>query len=207
MIFEENIRVLREVDTELASLIISADKSEDLHVVTSRSGAPSLRAGGVTLHSLYNPAKEGGEWVKYNKEDIEKGTSLVVFGFGLSYHIIELLKITEKDIFVFEPRVDILKTAFEHIDLSSILSRVRIIISDKIPKISRGFAILEYNPSTNLSRGYYDHIRARLKALQKVRRGIKIMVVSPIYGGSYPVAKFCERALINLGHKVEYEAN
>ena len=33
------------------------------------------------------------------------------------------------------------------------------------------------------------------------------MVVSPIYGGSYPVAKFCERALINLGHKVDFLDN
>lgn len=41
----------------------------------------------------------------------------------------------------------------------------------------------------------------------RFQKGLKIMVVSPIYGGSFPVAEFCAEALKKLGHRVDFIDN
>lgn len=41
----------------------------------------------------------------------------------------------------------------------------------------------------------------------RFQKGLKIMVVSPIYGGSFPVAEFCADALRKLGYKVDFIDN
>jgi spore maturation protein CgeB len=209
MYFKKNIEILKTIDTNLSDAIIAAKKDKDLQILTSKTGIPSLKAGHITIHSLYDPIKEAEEWVEHHKEKIKRASSVVVLGFGLGYHImelckLELLKVSEIDVVVFEPRIDILRTALEAVDLTSILKRVKIITSDETLLLTKGFKILEHKPSVTISRGYFEKILLRLKALQRVKNGLKIMVVGPIYGGSLPIARYCVAALKKLGHTVDF---
>lgn len=207
MTFKKNIEILQTIDPELAKAIIRADRSEDIKVFTSKKGGYSLKIGNIALHSLYDPVKEAKDWAGYCEQSFKTAPGIVVFGLGLGYHIVELSKRTGVDLVVFEPRLGILKTAFELVDLSSILSRIRIITGDKIPDLCKGFIILEHKPSLNLNPEYFERLSSRLRVLQKIKRGLRIMVVSPIYGGSFPVAQFCDTALRNLGHHVDFVDN
>ncbi len=212
VVFEKNIKALTVSNPELATSILTINRQDDLQVLTSKTGIPSLRAGHITLHSIYEPIKEAEKWVEYHRERIERASALVVLGFGLGYHImelckLELFKVTEMDLVVFEPRLDILRTALEAVDLTSILSRVRLVTGDETPPVAKGFEILEHKPSVTLSRGYFERLLPRLKVLQTVKKGLKIMVVSPIYGGSLPIARYCASALRNLGHEVDFVDN
>jgi len=212
MFLEKNIEALKDKNPELTAEILSAPKGDDLQVLTSKTGLLSLKAGNITLHSIYEPIKEAEAWAEHHRKKIERASALVVLGFGLGYHIMELckleiFKVTEMDVVVFEPRLDILRTALETVDLTSILSRVRLVTGyDPLPEV-KGFEILEHKPSVTLSRGYFERLLSRLKVLQAIKKGLKIMVVGPIYGGSLPVAGYCASALKELGHEVDFVDN
>jgi|Deesub1362A_J573_1020465.scaffolds.fasta_scaffold00087_88 spore maturation protein CgeB len=205
--FEENIRALSSLDPELASAVVAAKAGADLQLVTTKTGRLSLKAGDIALHSLYDPVREAEAWVEYHRESIQRASQLVVLGFGLGYHIIELCKRTPTDVVVVEPRLDVLKTAIESIDLTSVLSRVRILTGNDLSSISKGFTVLEHKPSMSLNSGYFDALYSKLRALKAAKECLRIMVVGPIYGGSLPIAEYCTHALREMGHEVEYVDN
>ncbi|MEW6601132.1 MAG: glycosyltransferase [Nitrospirota bacterium] len=203
MIFKKNISALRQTDSALADIIIAWNSPDNIEVVSSKKGLPSLKINNISLHSLYDPLKEADAWVKYFETDIDKAQELYVLGFGLGYHLLELCRISEKPVTVFEPQTAVLRKALEIMDLTSVLSRIRIITDNRIPPVNNGFAILSHKPSINLDHDYYDDIQAKLRSRETMSRGLRIIVVGPIYGGSLPVARYCSSSLIKMGHKVE----
>ncbi len=205
MIFKNNIEVLKTTNPELAGFVVNTRKRDEIEILTTRNGLPSIKAANVTLHSLYNPLKEAESWVEHYRKKTEKASLICVLGFGLGYHIMELCKSTEADIVVFEPRLDILKTAFELMDLPPVLTRIRFVTDDEMPRLK--IVVLEHKPSVNLNPEYFERIRSRLNVLENIRKGLKIMVVGPVYGGSLPIAGYCAKALSNLGHEVDFIDN
>ncbi|RJQ13674.1 MAG: hypothetical protein C4560_13840 [Nitrospiraceae bacterium] len=203
MFFEKNISALRTVNPELAEAIINHNKEVSAEVVRTKTGMPSVKVGNISLHSLYDPIREARDWVRHHEKEIEGAESICVLGFGLGYHVLELFKNTEAKIIVFEPGLDILKTALGLFCLTSILSEIKIVTDGRVPSFNNT-AILEHKPSVNLSRGYFEHLLARLRARERIHQGLKILVVGPLYGGSLPIARYCSSALKKLGHEVEF---
>jgi len=211
-IFEKNIEVMKNNDPLLASAVMEVSVSDDLKLHVSKTGKPSMKVGDITLHSLYDPEKEAAGWVEYQREKVEMGSAVVVLGLGLGYHVaslceLDICRISGMDIIVFEPRLDVLKTALENVDLAPVLSRVKIVTGDNIPLLPKGFTIAEHSPSFTISESYFNGLLAKLRLRQSVKSGLKIMVVGPIYGGSLPVAGYCVSALKKLGHQVDYVDN
>ncbi len=231
MFFRENLFVLKQVNPDLAESIEKLQAVDALEILETKTGMKSLRVDNSLLHSLYDPVKEAEEWVKHYEENINTGSSIFVLGFGLGYHILELCKKTQKEITVFEPRLEIIRAALESVCLTPVLERVRIVTDDKIPSfennppsppllkggflsppLAKGdqggfsmqhFVILQHKPSVNISRGYFERLLARLISRDGISKGIKILVVSPLYGGSYPIALYCSSTLKKMGHNVE----
>ncbi len=218
MFFEKNISALKKANPELAEILIKSKKSSGPELVDTKTGMPSLKVDNILLHSRYDPEKEAKEWVAYHEEKINNASSIYVLGFGLGYHILELNGKTEKDIIVFEPRLDIIRAALESVCLTPVLERVRIVTDDKIPSFEnkppnptlpkgefsvQHFAVLQHKPSVNISREYFEQLLARLKSREEISKGIKILVVSPVYGGSHPIALYCASTLKKMGHNVE----
>jgi len=211
-IFDKNIEVMKNNDPALASAVMEVNLSDDLKLHVSKTGKPSMKIGDITLHSLYDPEKEASVWLEYQREKVEMGSAVVVLGFGLGYHVarlceLDICRISGMDIIVFEPRLDVLKTALENVDLTHVLSRVKLVTGDSIPVLPKGFTILEHSPSITISESFFNSLLAKLRLRQSVKSGLKIMVVGPIYGGSLPVAGYCVSALKKLGHQVDYVDN
>lgn len=212
MFFRENLFVLKQVNPDLAESIEKLQAVDALEILETKTGMKSVRVDNSLLHSLYDPVKEAEEWVKHYEENIKTGSLISVFGFGLGYHILELCKKTQKEITVFEPRLEIIRAALESVCLTRALERVRIVAGDS-PSLSshdkRGIkvgispVILQHKPSVNISREYFERLFARLKSREGISKGIKILVVSPLYGGSYPIALYCASTLKKMGHNVE----
>jgi spore maturation protein CgeB len=203
MFFEKNISALKKTAPELAEIIIKSKKSSGPELVDTKTGMPCMKVDNFLLHSRYDPEKEAKEWVAYHAEEIANASSIYVLGFGLGYHILELSRTTEKEIIIFEPRLDILKTAMESVSLASAIARTRIVTGDKIPSFDENTVVLQHKPSVNISREYFEQLLARLESRAKISRGIKILVVSPVYGGSHPIALYCASTLKKMGHNVE----
>jgi spore maturation protein CgeB len=203
MNYEKNITELRKVNPALADEIVKYGNDPELEFTETRSGMLSLRVNNISLHSLYDPIKESREWVGHYNPVISNSSSVYVFGLGLGYHILELCENTGKEITVFEPRVNVIRAAFEAVDLSPVISRVRIVTESKITGNSDDIAILAHKPSVELNRDFFERVQKKLKSRALIKKGMKILVVSPVYGGSLPVSRYCAAALKKLGHDVE----
>lgn len=210
MHFERNMETLEAAGARLAERVRKAERGPGLSIVASKAGPPSLKAGDTALHSVYDPAREARDWVEHYRGGIETSSSVAVLGFGLGYHLEELLRATDKPVTVFEPRVDILRAAMECRDLSEILPWVRIAADcDDLPAPAPGgpVAILRHMPSVHLDPEPFEKAAGRLDTLHAVARGLRIAVVGPFFGGSLPVAGYCASALRNMGHEVEFIDN
>jgi len=203
MFFEKNISLLKKTAPELAEIIINSKKSSAMEIAVAKTGMPTMKVDNVLLHSRYDPEKEAREWAAYHEGEIGSATSIYVLGFGLGYHLLELCKITQKEITVFEPRPEILRAALESVYLIPVLERLRVVVDDKIPSFDKNTAILQHMPSVKMSPERFERLLARLESRAAVKRGIKILVVSPVYGGSHPIALYCSLTLKKMGHTVE----
>lgn len=212
MILDKNMEVLNEVNPGLAALLREPHSFKALHLQTSRTGRPCVRVSQTTLHSLYDPVKEAEAWAEHYREKVEEASSVAVLGFGFGYHIqelcrLELCRVSGMDIVVFEPRLDVIRMAFESLDLTDIIPRVRIVTDENIPTMKKGFEVLEHKPSINVSRHYFSLVSERLRRLRHVKNGQKVLVVGPIYGGSLSVTRYCVDALKKMGHDVDFMDN
>jgi spore maturation protein CgeB len=207
MIFAANIAELEKRDPGLASRLREATGDGSVEIVQSRCGLPTICVERISLHSRYDPLKEARDWVRYHEDDIARAETLCVLGFGLGYHLQELITQTTADVCVFEPRLDVLKIAFDTRDLNAVLSRVKIVTDHAIPAMGQEVAILDHKPSHQLNPDYYDQVRGRIGAQQRLQEGIRVLVVGPIFGGSLPIARYCASALVRMGHRVEFVDN
>jgi hypothetical protein len=93
--------------------------SVDIH--PSKKGPLTMKLNEHYLYSRYDPLKDA-ECLIYSQMD-ESANIYCLFGFGLGYHVQELLqKEPDKQIVVIEPYVSVIRKAVENIDLSNIFS-------------------------------------------------------------------------------------
>jgi len=100
----------------------------------------------------------------------------------------------------------------EHVDLTEIFKHIKIIteINEVINDNSK-FILWSHQPSVKNCFEPYETLRKIIESTVfsandnlVLKDKLKITVVSPIYGGSLPVAKYCASALEGLGHEVDF---
>ncbi len=202
-IFEKNMAVLESHDSMLASTIACVQTGSDL-ITTSNGPVQVLRVGNISLHSRYNPEMEASGWVRHYSEEIDNSQSVCVLGFGQGYHLKALCSQYTGSIYVIEQRPDIIRKAFETVDLTEVIPRLAVITGDEFPDGMAPRVILEHQPSVKCCPEFYARAKERLKRAAYINNGLRIAVAGPIFGGSLPIAQYCSSALIDLGHQVEF---
>jgi len=195
---EENLRAL---DPQLAAEIRAAAPLPSAPELVA-TGDPTLTADGVLLHSRHDPRREAARWAETQRERLgDAADTAVVLGFGLGYHVEALAAVWEKPIVVVEPDRALLRTALAARDLRALLDRVTV-ATGPLEEVAGRPVVLPHAPSVLRSatlRTIGESIAGRA-ALRGVR--LRILVVSPLAGGSHPMAAHCARALGQLGHAV-----
>ena len=229
-IFAKNIKILEEINPYLAEKarcvkLPHADNSrsgetekDGYTVESSEKGLPVLRIGKRILHSRYDPLKEAKDLIEFNLKGHHD--SITVLGLGLGYHISALLKVTGREtvVNVIEPRWEVFRCALEQVDMSDILRRVNLFIGEeednflKSKHLKDSFSdsslILKHPASWILNQKYFEDLLKKINLkVNFSKSSLKVLVVSPLYGGSLPVAGYCADALKKLGHKVEIVDN
>ncbi|WP_294379588.1 motility associated factor glycosyltransferase family protein [uncultured Clostridium sp.] len=74
----------------------------------SKNGLYTLKYNEKYIHSKYDPVKEAQKFVE-NSIKLTNKNKILVYGLGLGYHIIELLKKTNAIIFIFEWNCELIK--------------------------------------------------------------------------------------------------
>ncbi|MFZ5639692.1 MAG: motility associated factor glycosyltransferase family protein [Bacillota bacterium] len=179
--YHENFRLLSKVDPNGAE-IIKRYGQEEMKVIPikTKSGAITFQiekdGRTVFLHSKYDPEKEARQFICSKK--IKDGDTVVVYGFGLGYHIKESLNCIGENgrAFVIEPNVGLFKYALKYVNLNIFLSdkRLKIILENNLGAISKKLAglmeevqkknghLLVHRPSLEITPDYADFLKQLL---------------------------------------------
>jgi spore maturation protein CgeB len=185
-----------------------------LDVSPAENGSPTATYRGVHLHSTYNPEKEAAQLVDGVLQS--RAEPVIVLGCGLGYHLTEILARTEPDVavVVVEPEPEIAHAALERLGEFDGAERCRFFVGRSTDEIAgdddfrramlSGARMVEHPASARLFEAYFTDMKSKAKKILSRARRLRILVVSPMYGGSLPVARYTASALKRLGHKVDF---
>ncbi len=129
--YKKNLNCLREFHPELAEKLENFEPSEAFSLEPSRQTQPTLicqTADGksFSLHSRYNPAQEAIQFI--NTLNINRSSNFIVFGLGLGYHLLELIKKApaHSKILVVEGQTEIFRHALKCDHFTELLHRPNI---------------------------------------------------------------------------------
>jgi len=143
-LYAKNLSTLRDKHPLLAQKIEKVEALSSVEIIQGKIGLPTLRIRnngdeGILLHSAYNPVKEAKNFISgYNLEETQ---FLIVLGFGLGYHVREILENYPwiKLLIIVEPNISLFKTSLKLVDLSSIFTspKIRLIIEENPLEVQR----------------------------------------------------------------------
>ncbi|NLX20559.1 MAG: motility associated factor glycosyltransferase family protein [Phycisphaerae bacterium] len=148
--YSRNMAALFRCDMRLAQLIDECEPDGSVVVEPSRRGPATVSVAlpgtdrRVYLHSRVDPESEARQFADHVK--IDKALCLVVAGFGLGHHLKALAAKQTGDAFlvVTEPNLQLLRAAFETVDLTDLFVGRRCLILTHTDK-GRIQSILEPN--------------------------------------------------------------
>lgn len=213
-IWNQNARWLESDHPQLVSSIEETDSGE-VKVFPSRQGEPTATVGAVRLHSSYNPISEA-EGQSKPVDNLDNDAVVVVCGLGLGYLAEAVLRKYSGTIIVVEPSLSILKAALESRDLENLKGAVLVFnttVEEAIDCIEarcgsgtgwKRVKLVVHPSSLKLNPEYFSEIQRVVQARSNLSvSGLGILVVTPMYGGSLPVARYCASAFERLGHRVD----
>jgi len=196
---------LKEKQPEIAGHVKTLSRSPDVECLTTRQGLPVHKVRGKSLHSRFDPYGEAG-----SRASRLPAVPRVVFGLGDAYHIEAFLeKGGSEDIIVVEPDDRFFRTVLEDRDLSHILNKVRLVVGQAPADVSEMLpadkdAWFVHPPSGQINPRYLESLEALCAYQVRAEDRLRILVVGPVYGGSYPIACYAKEALEELGHIVSF---
>jgi len=129
---EANLRALRRRHPTLAQELGAAPHDSALRctsrcpeILPTRSGAPTCRHRGLTLHSAFDPVREARRLIE---KEVDDGSSLVVFfGFGLGYYVEAFVRLfPQHTALVIEPDLGLFQLALSVRPLQGLLAHPRL---------------------------------------------------------------------------------
>ena len=181
--YSRNLSALKKRrELDLVEKIEEVKSSPLVQVIPTKIGLPTARIGdegapGILIHSAYDPVKEAKNLI--SGYELEDSRLITVLGFGLGYHIKEILDTYPQIglIIAIEPNLSLFKTALKVLDLSMILSspKVKLIIEDDPAQIEREMlslatpllvnnnSIIIHQPSFNLLEEKFTQIRKSIE--------------------------------------------
>lgn len=202
----ENLEVLVRKAPALAERIAALKVPADHRLILTTDGKPRLVVAGLPLDHAENPEAAAVRWARraVDRLTMARAERAVVVGLGLGYHLEALATRFGGEIAIVEPELAIWRLALAARDLSTLLQRAAILA--EAPPAATGSPVartlvLPYAPTLLLPGGAH---RRALAAWQTsaISTGLvlRVLVVSPTYGGSWPLAGLVARALGRLGH-------
>ena len=204
-IWSKNLSALRRRQPEVADRLEGLERSVEVEGTTTREGLLVHRYRGKLLHSQWDPYREA-------KLCASRFAAIRpwVFGFGDAYHIEALLEEGQREeLEVFEPDGRLLRAVLEDRDLTHLLNRVTLTVGetpagvvDRVPPDRSSWYI--HPPSSQIHRRFLESLHSLSSYRGHEDHPLRILVVGPVYGGSYPIACYVREALGRLGHRVSF---
>ena len=202
----ENMAVIARRWPALAHRLAGVEIPATHVVAAAASGQPTLAVGGVPLQHLVDPVADAERWARgiVDRLDAVAAGRVVVVGCGLGYHVEALAARFTGAIVVVEPDLAVLRAALAARDLTALLGRIELAVDDDDDGAPSGERTLVVAHAPALIAPGNAHRRAlQVWQSRAARSGLrlKVLVVTPLYGGSWPIAGYAARALGELGHE------
>jgi spore maturation protein CgeB len=213
---ESNLMVLASSQPELAEKIRHTNIDSNYQLETAKSGIPTLKVNGISYHSAYDPIAEAQKLLE--RIPIEANRLALLKGFGLGYFA-EALISSGRKLVVADADLAVLKLAFESRDLREVISKALFFVGEEPHRfkeflgkwgLNSDYQEINFTPAVKAHPDFYHSLTTEPVSLSiapdkiETPKGLKILMPSPLYGGSLPIAGYCKNALESLGHKVEY---
>jgi hypothetical protein len=172
--FSKNLELL---NARLPKIAKHLKAPTHLKPLLTKSGDFTARHKGVLLHSAYSPKREAERLI--SKVDFKRFDTILVFGLGLGYHVMEILKRATPDtyILVVEPDLSLLSICMTLQDITPLLSSGRVDVAfgeseeGVIEKLGKNFEVLrrrgvkvvEHPPSVQLNSAYFGRLRKEVE--------------------------------------------
>ncbi len=202
-VFRQNLETFAE--GSLREILFRPDRNrERWEILPTKEGSPSLLWDSTSLHSRYDPVAEGERWADATLASSSGPSSeFLLLGLGLGYHLYSLLQRTSGQVAVFEAVPDILRASFRLFPWYRFRDRLRFLAEpSEIRKFPAGATVLSHAPSEKLRPDLYRSARRLYEGGESLENySLRILVVSPVSGGSYPIACSVHRSLLRMGHR------
>lgn len=101
------------------------------NIVDTRNGEKNIIVKNTSseygIHSKYNPSNEAKMWVDSIAHEVERVHSILIFGFGLGYHIEKFLeRYPDKTIYIYEPDESLFAAVLEARNIEGLLDHRKI---------------------------------------------------------------------------------
>ena len=214
--WQHNAEWLQRRDPDLWKRIEATPDNPDCLVTPSRSDAPTLKVGRYQLHSSYDPSREAEMLAHKGLDGVGANQIAVVLGLGLGYLAEAVRKRFTSSVVVIEPDLGVVRTALQSRPLDPLKDTGLVLgasLEEAIQAIERclnsgrgwgDVKLIPHPPSVKLHQEYFDELERRIRANTRAKTSkLGILVSTPMYGGSLPVARYCADAFRRLGHRVE----
>ncbi|MFH1863071.1 MAG: glycosyltransferase [bacterium] len=208
---ESNLKRIFIHDPDLAAELRRSFQENPLEIRFSKAGLPVPVIEKKCLHSSFDPHLEAQRWMESLNLEPSENSLYIVNGIGFGYHLEELLKIISPErLIVVEKDISLAAHALALRPPETFPTGIQFIIGKSPAQVYQAIqlrqpeqtVLLEHPPSIRLHHGYFNTISGIFHAQKSTKRGgYKILVVSPLYGGSLPVASYVQRAFQRLGHR------
>ena len=104
----DNLMFLRSQYANIYHLVRNKERNANQYVLQrSKSEEPVLLIDGShRIHSAYDPYHEADRWIHQTRDQLEGKKHIIIFGFGLGYHIEKVLEMCpEAKLYIYEPEI------------------------------------------------------------------------------------------------------
>jgi spore maturation protein CgeB len=197
----------------------------DLPTIRAKNSMPTLAFKGVRLHSSVDPVAEAEQIVANCLSELTtalqsaKGQPITVFvlGAGLGYLIGALEKslgdskypLAQVKVVCIEAESEVARKAIQLQVWKSCSLDVKWLVGSSciesalLLQTAAARFLLTGTSSYRMNKPVYDGIIERMSGTKRAERPMRILVPTPLYGGSLPIAHYCAAAFEKLGHQVE----
>jgi spore maturation protein CgeB len=213
-LYDKNMQALKEKGYgDLIQTLENVVTSATVRTVDSRSGEPTFYYGDQLIHSSYNPSKEASGQLKHLQGDIHNQSSILLMGLGFGYLAEEIITHYENvSLTIVEPSLEVFKSCCESKDITGLIDNTSFIIGElhSSDNDARLHNCLDTLSPVDIKLPTVDQyaqaeIETYIKEMRihqnRSKKGFRILVVSPLYGGSYPITGYVTDALKNMGHR------
>ncbi len=178
----QNLKLLNEFSKNLYETV------KDIEVTLNYElTGKTLKVEGKTLFSKYNPQREAEQI--FNKQAVKRGKEKNIHIIGVANPFLIKKFIEESyNVEIFIPNAEIFKLILSFFDYSRIIKNAKFLTDLSLLPVNT-----EYVFATKFEENLFKKsIKSKSLMNSPKKSTIKILLVKPIYGGSLPVANYCE---------------